>query len=385
MAEIRCPAVRIQQGKRTLFLTTLTVRDFGRDGFYRVDRLDVQSSSGMQRLLNESRARQFGNDIADADGHNEAFLPTSVFLATEGKISYDEQANELFFDTDSRFGVCPLDVVDGQHRIEGLRKAAARQDRLLDFPISVVIAPNMGETERMLQFVTVNTKQRVVDKGVESHIKARFSKMLDVEPLPYLPGWLRKDVEKGADERALEIVLALNGDESSPWHQRIQLADEPTIRGRSVIKQNTFVAALKRHPLNKNHPYNNLALAADKRIVVLKNYWQAIDDLLIAPLGNPESRDTSVVFKYNGVEFFLSVLSPILNVLAREADYTVDAIRTCIQAAGDRLDGESVAIMSPEFWQSGGEASAMNKAGIDNLASSFRRALVDSTPEGARV
>ena len=103
-----------------------------------------------------------------------------------GSISYDEQNRELYFDSDPARSVCPLDVVDGQHRLEGLKLAAEKSEHLLDFPISVVIAHQMSETEKRLQFVTVNTKQKAVDKGVVQHITARFTQMLNVEDLPYL-------------------------------------------------------------------------------------------------------------------------------------------------------------------------------------------------------
>lgn len=209
MNEVRRPAIKIQQGRRTLFLTSFTVKDFLAGDFYRVDHLDVQGTTGMQRLLNDSRARSFGKDVVDADKRDEAFLPTSVFLATEGIIGYDEQNKELYFDSDPARGVCPLDVVDGQHRLEGLKLAAEKSEHLLDFPISVVIAHRMGETEKMLQFVTVNTKQKAVDKGVVQHITARFTQMLDVEHLPYLPDWLRREVEKGGDDRGLRIIKRL--------------------------------------------------------------------------------------------------------------------------------------------------------------------------------
>ena len=172
MSEFRQPAVQIQQGKRTLFLTSFTVRDFLSDGFYRVNRLDVQGAKGMQRLLSKARARSFAKDINEADDHNEVFLPNSVFLATEGIISYDEQQHQLFFDSDSAHNVCPFDVIDGQHRIEGLKIAAEKNERLMDFPISVVVAHKMNETEKMLQFGTI--KHRAVDQGVAQHIARAF-------------------------------------------------------------------------------------------------------------------------------------------------------------------------------------------------------------------
>ena len=61
---IKCPAVMIQQGEKTLFATSLTARDFRRDGFTRVSRLDPEAENpetgGFQRILQEARAKKIG-------------------------------------------------------------------------------------------------------------------------------------------------------------------------------------------------------------------------------------------------------------------------------------------------------------------------------------
>ena len=384
MNEVRRPAIKVQQGRRTLFLTSFTVKDFLARDFYRVDRLDVGSVTGMQRLLNNNRAKSFGKDVVDADKRNEAFLPTSVFLATEGNISYDEQSKELYFDSDPGARVCPLDVVDGQHRLEGLKLAAEKSEHLLDFPISVVIAHKMSETEKMLQFVTVNTKQKAVDKGVVQHITARFTQMLDVEHLPYLPDWLRREVEKGGDDRGLRIVKRLNSDKSSPWRGRIQLADESKSL-RHTITQSTFVATLKKTVLNKYHPFNATLVDPEKQIAVLINYWKAVDDIFVGGATDENGKAASVAYKYNGLEFFLSILYAVINVLSRNRTFTVNAIAKCIRDAEGSLSPQATLAMEPDYWRPGGHASGMNKAGIAQLAADFSEAIESAAAEDIEV
>ena len=386
MAEIRRPATRIQQGKRTLFLTSLTVDHFLTEDFYRVDRLDVQKEEGMQRLLSESRAKRLGKDLVEADEQNEAFLPTSVFLATSGGISYDERTKELFFDMSPEHGVCPLDVVDGQHRIEGLKVAATQNERLRDFPIAVVIADDMRETEKMLQFLTVNTKQQSVDQGVAQHITARFTKLFEIESLSYLPDWLRREVEKGEDDQALAIARQLNNDPASPWHGKIQFAHEAKTK-QHTITQKTFVGAIKRNLLNKFHPYNTLPLqSGDKRIAVLRNYWNAVDQIVVGSDDAPRlSGDDSVVYKYNGLQFFLLAFGPVLNSLARGREFTVDAFAQCLKDAQEYLPPGSAAIMSSDYWVTGGPASGLNMAGIRVLAADLTVAIGYADNDDVRI
>ena len=377
MPEFRQPAVQIQQGKRTLFLTSFTVRDFLSNGFYQVDRLDVQGARGMQRLLSEARARSFAKDISEADGYNEAFLPTSVFLATGGSVSYDEHEHQIFFNSDQTHNVCPFDVVDGQHRIEGLKIAAEKNERLLDFPISVVIAHKMSETEKMLQFVTVNTKQKSVDAGVAQHITARFTQMLDVEPMPHLPGWLHREVHKGSDDRGLEIAIRLNSDERSPWYGRIQFADEQGEK-EHTIKQKSLVTAIKRIILNKYHPFNTLPVNDNKKIDVLINYWCAVNSIFVEDTGDLDGKDAPVVYKSNGVEFFLQILYPILQVLGKDGKYTEEAFIEQFRRVEDYWDTDNSAVMSPEYWIPGKAASNQNRSGMQGLASEFAEVIQDA-------
>ena len=382
MAEIRKPAVKIRQGKRILFLTFFTVKDFMRDGFYNVDRLDIAESTGMQRLLNNRRIKSFGRDMIGADAKNEAFLPTSVFLATEGGIGFDEKKQELFFDPSSDGGVCPLDVVDGQHRIEGLKWAAESKgnEHLMDFPMSTVIAPNLTEAEKMLQFVVVNTKQESVNPGVSQHIIARFTKMLTVKDLPYLPSWLNKEVEKGDDDKGLTIAKSLNGDQESPWYGRIQLADENR-NPNHTIKQQTFVKSVKRHLLARNHPLIQIATVEQMRITILNNFWTAVENIFV-----DKNVDVSnVVFKSVGLGFFHTISAPIMNQLARINSYRVDDFEKCIRSAESNLSSESAEIMFPNFWQAGNKASGLNSGAIGKLAKAFSDALAQANSTDIQV
>ncbi len=382
MANIRKPAVQILQGKRSLFLTCLTVRDFS-DGFYRVDRLDVQAAEGMQRLLNTARVRSFSKDILGAADQNAVFLPTSIFLATRGSINYDEKSRELFFDSDHSHGVCPLDVVDGQHRIEGLKKAAQDNKELLDFPVATIIATEMSEAEKMLQFVTVNTKQQTVDKGVAQHIIARFTAMIDIEELPYLPSWIEKNAERGDDARALEIAKYFNTDKESPWMGLIQFADEEKNKCHT-IRQATFITSVKRTLLARNHPLNNIP--EEKRLGILRNYWKAIQEIFVNPTGTlDDGRQYTVCFKYTGLEFFHSISSTVINILAKNRTYTVEAMKKCIKSAEEYLGTDAVKIMSPEYWQIGQGAGELNASGRQKMVAAFSNALTKANSDDIQV
>ncbi|MGU9951320.1 MAG: DGQHR domain-containing protein [Gammaproteobacteria bacterium WSBS_2016_MAG_OTU1] len=362
-------AVKATQGEHTLFFTSFTVRDFFNENFYRVDKLDTHESAGMQRILNKPRAKKFGDDIGKAD--EEAFLPTSVFLATGKNIDYDEETQELSFDSSLSAGIFPLDVVDGQHRIEGLKMAVEEHKHLADFSIPAVIATNMSEPEKMLHFITVNIKQRPVDKGVSQHIISRFNKMLEVEKVPYLPEWLAKQV-KGNDAKALEIVQRLNSDENSAWRGRVQLANENK-KPRHSIKQASFVQSVKIYLFTSWHPLSEFS--DEKRILILINFWAAVEKIFV-----DDTIDSVplVVFKQSGLAFFHSIITPIINQLHKKKIYTTDAIEKCIMSAEPNLISTDAAILSPEYWKSGNSAGQQNRAGMQHLVMLFTEALAQA-------
>jgi hypothetical protein len=93
----------------------------------------------------------------------EAFLPTSIFLATAKLLPFDAETNLVRIDS-AKIG--PFNVVDGQHRIRGLVLAAEKDPTLDDFEVPVNIAVNLDAISQMAHFLIVNTTQRSVDKAI---------------------------------------------------------------------------------------------------------------------------------------------------------------------------------------------------------------------------
>src|SRR3989338_7035262 len=134
-----------------------------------------------------------------------------------------------------------LNVVDGKHRVEGLRMAAEKDPKVLEFEIPVNIAINLSEIEQMCHFLIVNTTQKSVEEGVAQRIRARLTKTMGVDDMPNLPKWISNSVQKGEDEKALQYVDFLNNDIDSPWKNKIRMAGDDS--GDGSINQKSFVKA----------------------------------------------------------------------------------------------------------------------------------------------
>ena len=393
MAEIRKPAIKITQGRQSLFILSLTVRDLMLDNFYRVDALDVREGTGTQRLLKTPRAKALCRDIMEMEENNEEFLPTSVFFATQGEINYDEDTKELFFNTEPSARVCPLDVVDGQHRLRGLELAVQtskdkeRKKNFLNFPIIVAIAPKMNEIRRRLQFITVNTKQEPVNRGVKEAMIAQFTHDIDRYSETtndfWLPSWIAKKAEVGKEQRAINIAIKLNDAEDSPWYQRIQLASENK-NERHIILQQTFCRSVSQFLLSPSHPIHNPSFNETKKFVILNNFWKAVDELCVEHDDDVDSRAGSVVFKNAGLDFFHGIFSYILLLLANNRQYQVEVIKDCMTSAEEYLPPEWEDILTPKYWKKGNRegASGLTKGTIASATAAFYKALQEAhTPD----
>ena len=271
------------------------VADLLLPNFYNIERLDPGNAEGYQRVLNTSRAKKLADYIVAGMESRDAFLPTSIFMATNNEIPFNPANNTVEIDTNL---VCPFSVVDGQHRAEGLRMAAEKDERVKEFEIPVNIAVQLSVLAQMSHFLIVNTTQKSVDEGIAQRIRARLSQAVETEPLPTLPRWIARLVTKGEDDEGLQIVDHLHTASSSPWKGRIVMANEEAPKGKPIT-QRSFVTLLKKHYFVKNNPI--LVYDKNKQCRIVENYWKAITNII--------GTEDSVLFKYVGVQLFLTFSS----------------------------------------------------------------------------
>jgi hypothetical protein len=78
------PASLVKQGKLTLYTTSLKVSEMLTPNFYSIEKLDPENpkDKGFQRLLSKARAKKLADYILESLETQDAFLPTSIFIAT---------------------------------------------------------------------------------------------------------------------------------------------------------------------------------------------------------------------------------------------------------------------------------------------------------------
>jgi len=374
LATITRPAALVRQGVLRLYATSLQVRDLMRPNFYTINKLDsADEASGYQRLLNEGRAKRLAEYLIDGHAEKDAFLPTSIFLATSKSIQFDSSTHTISFDLDE---VGPLSVVDGQHRIAGLVVAAEKNPELLEFEIPVNIAVELDDISQMCHFLIVNTTQKSVDKAVEQQIVGRLTKMIGLEKMPTMPRWIRRQVEKGEDARALAVATFLNSDPKSPWRGKIRMANDDGDEN-ATINQGSFIKSLKRNIFSANNPLSNPVWDTN-RAAILLNYWLAVFELLV-----DDSATSSVIYKTNGVEFFHIVSATVFTKLAAINDFKKETIKALLTRALGNLPPEHIGLALPQWWHRGNKASGLNRSAIGKLASALSHAM--NVQDDARI
>ena len=377
MAQIERPAVKVIQGNLTLYLTFLTPRDLFEGNFYRVETLEPTNRVGFQRILDESRAKRLERHLKEAVEHGYAHLPTTVFLATDKDLTFDSESGLLTFDTEE---VGPFSVVDGQHRIEGLRRASSANEEFQDFPLPTTIATGLDSAHQMYHFYIVNTTQVPVDPALRQQITRQFTDMQGVDDLPYFPHWLERQVQEGRDARAIRIVEALNNDSSSPLAGRIQMANTAPIR--HGIKQSSLVNIIKSQVLSPANPLVGQETDVGKQARIMVNYLHAIDELLVDGRDRTETR----IYNNNGLYFAFGISRWVFNrIYSTTRDCTVNSLKACLAEGFSAMDEQlgQVAVGNADWWMPGQfGADSINRASATMLINRFQAALA-STGQGA--
>lgn len=366
-------AAKIKQGNLTIYSTSLFVSDLLENNFFQIDRLDASSRSeqGYQRVLDERRKKKFADYLVNAWKEGDAFLPTSVFLATDKNIDYNTDNNTITFDTDE---IGAFNVVDGQHRISGLIEAVEKVPELKSFQIPVNIAINLDEISQMCHFLIVNSTQKAVDRAIVQQIHARLTNMIEFEKIPTLPKWIQRQVLKGEDRDALVITEYLNNDNSSPWKDKILMANS---HNKSfTIKQNSFVNSIKKYILSANNPIMRTDDTL-KRNKILKNYWQAISNIL----NKNGILENSALFKTIGLDLFNQVSPAVFSQLFLNKDFKVETIEDLLKKAFNKLDADFIKMSFPNFWMKGKDASGLNQAAVRKYATELNKAISISKDE----
>lgn len=236
---IEFPVMRTTQPIGEFYVGKMAAKDLIDISWFDVRRIDTKNGLdeylGIQRHINDKRIREIATYVTLSD----ATFPTAVILAVEGKCAElspitDEEDNEFFRmrlqnqpgDVDDEETVLfrgIARVLDGQHRIKGLKESG---HDLSDFEISVCVFVDADIADQASIFATVNLAQTKVNPSLVYDLLS-YSK------------------SRSPERTCHTVTVTLDQSEKSPFHKRIKRLGVAT-EGRfgEVLTQATVVKSL---------------------------------------------------------------------------------------------------------------------------------------------
>lgn len=323
-----------------VFHTKRAEREYDPDGL---------KASGIQRRLDSKRIRDIETYTLDP----EATFPTPIILSiSSSDFDFTISNQEIQFNEDNFIA----EIVDGQRRIEGLK----RSSKVDDFQLPVVFLFDLTEQEKAYVFSTVNSNQQKVSPSL---IYELFSVSDGRSPF----------------KTAHDIARALNTDRESPYCGRLKMLGRKT-GDNETLSQGTFVNSLL--PLISSHPKEDLVseknrerliddqalpfrysyIHGDDKFIyrVLLNYFKAIADTFRVEWEDPSKY---IISKSTGCGGLMLALKGIaLNGISRKSlDY--EYFLGYAHQAKSRLEDEGKSLTSEFF--------ASNNQGQNSLSRLF--------------
>ena len=217
-----------------------------------VSRRGIDEEKGaIQRILNKTRISGIRDFLL-----NGGFFPNTIILnvVEDGNLSFNKSNNNISFDVSPRIA----QIIDGQHRVEGLKEAIKSDKSTKKVLIPTVIANNLSTEECAEIFISINTEQKSVPKSLIYDLYG----LMDISAKDF-------SIERGTD-----IAKILNSDDNSPYQRYIKFPGSRKFKGG--IQLSTFVNSLK--PLVKSDgEFSKYSLTTlDYQANVLKNYFNAL-------------------------------------------------------------------------------------------------------------
>ncbi|WP_426291968.1 DGQHR domain-containing protein [Dyadobacter endophyticus] len=180
------------------------------------DNREVEEYIGIQRNLDPKREKDIGKYVNLVD----ATFPNSIILAMSSEhAKFDPKTSTMKVPYKDDIAK----VLDGQHRIAGLRGFNNRDGSA--FQCIVTIYVDMELEDQAIVFATINKEQKNVSNSLVADLFA-FAK------------------SRSPQKTGHNIARALNEKSGSPFYQKIKILGVARDNSRETITQDTFVKSL---------------------------------------------------------------------------------------------------------------------------------------------
>ena len=363
------PILHSIRGERDTFVGTITFGELVTR--YQIPHRVHATDEGYQRKPSTSRVNKLARDLHA----RRVDLPTAVLLSVRNSELYPRlDSSGRYILTLPSDGSRPFFVVDGQHRIEALKKVMDEDPdaEWADFKIPAVIIFGADRGVEMDQFHIVNSNAKSISTDLALDLlKTRAKK--DGAFRKYLDG-----VGEGWKVVSQELTEKVSG--RGVWNGRIRFPNED--KAKTLINSNSFVTSLRRALEQENFA----TYLPEQRAAIIDAYWSGIKEALPECFEDPNSYN---IQRTVGVYVLHYLLPTVLEYAVKFGSPVYDGdtyynlfAQTLWDLTGDnQLDGEAV---GPDFWRVGAEGAAgtySSGAGQRVLREKIRRDLQENLSE----
>jgi DNA sulfur modification protein DndB len=208
--------VVVSQNRREFFLTKLTAKDLVQISYASVRNKDTEVGA-VQRLLNPRRIDSLKDFTIKGGDYPNCIILNWVDRKNKLRI----QKGTLSVPISDRVA----QIIDGQHRVEGIRAAIKAKPKLGTLEVPVAFYENLSTQQCADIFLSINTEQKPVQKSLVFDLYDVASAHI-VDP---------------AAVRARDIATRLNESDSSPFNSLIRLPNTTPTPSSSRGKKATSV------------------------------------------------------------------------------------------------------------------------------------------------
>lgn len=314
---------------------------------YNIPHKNFAAETGYQRKPSPSRVNSLAKDLSEG----MVDLPTAVLLSVRMDRMYPSRdAAGQYILTLPDKNQRPFYVIDGQHRLEALKKLYNDEKQSREqwhrFKIPAVIIFGADENTEMDQFHTVNSNAKSISTDLALDLlRQRATKNNAFRK--YL-------VEKGqawkVHAQELTETVALLG----MWKDKIQFANE--VKGKTLVRSNAFVRSLK--PCLEQANFREHSL--DQQAIIINAYWEGIGKVLPECFFSPNDYNIQGGVGVNVLHFLLPTALFYAGRFGAKTDKSDTFYKifeaTLHELSGDNQDGgESVGY---NFWRVGPEGAS---------------------------
>ena len=322
----------------TLYLTTMRLEDLAKA---KEDRWSRDNRDGYQRSPKQSRFRQTGRgSIVTYLLREVGVFPTSVLLNIRSdltfkptiKISDSTEFGDITFSNDA-----VLWIIDGQHRIEALKRTMHIKPDLKDYPVPVTLMNFQDRFDEMLHFYIVNSRQKKIPTNlVYRHLQSMAKKVILEDKK-----WIKSVILGPKEERAALatfIVDFLDEDDMSPFKGKIKYAGEEK-EPHHLISDFALSSQITRILKDRAFSQMDDMTLAEK----IADYWDVISELYPKAFSDPRGYS---LLKSPGVASFTYLFPTIFATCAAEGDVSRERFKYYLSMLQERVESSEI---HPDF------------------------------------